>query len=120
MPGAFIGPLKRYVARGKLAPIVVIHPATNGVLPEDMFREMLQILKDVPRVVVVNSNMPRKWRTPNNRVIAKVVADYPNAVLADWFAVSKGRREYFVSDGIHLSPSGARAYADLIRQAAGR
>ena len=119
-PGGFIGPLKRYVRGDRLAPIVVLHPGTNGVLPESMMREMLDLLADSPRVVVVNSNMPRKWRTPNNRVIAKVVADYPNAVLADWFAVSKGRREYFVSDGIHLSPSGARAYADLIRQAAGR
>jgi len=119
MPGAFIGPLKRYVARGKLAPIVVIHPATNGVLPEDMFREMLQILKDVPRVVVVNSNMPRTWRDPNNAVIDKVLPEFDNAVLADWRTASQGRDEYFVSDGIHLTQAGATAFADLVKQAAG-
>ena len=119
MPGAFIGPLKRYVARGKLAPIVVIHPATNGVLPEDMFREMLQILKDVPRVVVVNSNMPRTWRDPNNAVIDKVLPEFDNAVLADWRTASQGRDEYFVSDGIHLTQAGATAFAGLVKQAAG-
>jgi peptidoglycan/LPS O-acetylase OafA/YrhL len=118
-PGGFIGPLKRYVRADRLAPVVVLHPGTNGVLPESMMREMLDILADSPRVVVVNTNMPRKWRAPNNAVIEKVVADYPNAVLADWYSASKGKREYFVSDGIHLSRSGANAYAELIRQATG-
>ena len=118
-PGGFIGPLKRYVRAQRLAPVVVLHPGTNGVLPESMMREMLDLLADAPRVVVVNTNMPRKWRTPNNRVIERVVADYPNAVLADWYSASKGRSDFFVSDGIHLTPAGARAYAELIRAATG-
>lgn len=119
MPGAFIGPLKRYVARGRLAPIVVIHPATNGVLPPDMFRQMLTLLQDIPRVVVVNSHMPRSWRDPNNKVINDILPEFGNAVLADWEAASQGHPEYFVSDGIHLTPAGAQAYAELIKQAAG-
>jgi peptidoglycan/LPS O-acetylase OafA/YrhL len=118
-PGAFIGRLKRYVARDKLAPVVVLHPGTNGVLPEDMMRQMLDILKDTARVVVVNDNMPRSWRAPNNKVIAEVVPDYPNAVLADWYAASKDHPDYFVSDGIHLTSKGARAYAQLIKRSAG-
>jgi hypothetical protein len=118
-PGAFIGRLKRYVAGDKLAPVVVLHPGTNGVLPESMMREMLDILKDTPRVVVVNDSMPRSWRTPNNKVIDAVVPDYPNAVLVDWYAASKDHPEYFVSDGIHLTAKGARAYAHLIKDAAG-
>jgi peptidoglycan/LPS O-acetylase OafA/YrhL len=115
-PGAFIGRLKRYVAKDALADVVVLHPGTNGVLPEDMMREMLDILKDTPRVVVVNDNMPRSWRNPNNKVIDAVVPDYPNAVIADWYAASKDHPEYFVSDGIHLTAKGARAYAELIKK----
>jgi peptidoglycan/LPS O-acetylase OafA/YrhL len=118
-PGAFIGRLKRYVAKDALADAVVLHPGTNGVLPEAMMREMLDILKDTPRVVVVNDSMPRSWRTPNNKVIDAVVPDYPNAVLVDWYAASKDHPEYFVSDGIHLTAKGARAYAHLIKDAAG-
>ena len=118
-PGAFIGKLKRYVAGNRLAPVVVLHPGTNGVLPESMMREMLDILVDSPRVVVVNTNMPRTWREPNNNVMADVVPEYPNAVLADWRAVSVDHPEYFVSDGIHLTEKGAKAYANLIKQAAG-
>jgi hypothetical protein len=118
-PGAFIGRLKRYVAKDSLADVVVLHPGTNGVLPESMMREMLDILKDTPRVVVVNDSMPRTWRKPNNQVIETVVPDYPNAVLADWYAASKDHPEYFVSDGIHLTAKGARAYANLIKKAGG-
>jgi peptidoglycan/LPS O-acetylase OafA/YrhL len=118
-PGAFIGRLKRYVAKDSLAPVVVLHPGTNGVLPEDMMRQMLDILKDTPTVVVVNDNMPRSWRAPNNKVIDAVVPDYPNAVIADWYAASTDHPEYFVSDGIHLTAKGARAYAQLIKRSAG-
>ena len=118
-PGAFIGKLKRYVAGNRLAPVVVLHPGTNGVLPESMMREMLDILADSPRVVVVNNSMPRSWREPNNNVMADVVPQYPNAVLADWRAVSVDHPAYFVSDGIHLTSKGAQAYATLIKQAAG-
>jgi hypothetical protein len=37
-------------------------------------------------------------------------------VLVDWHARSAGHPEYFY-DGLHLTPSGARAYAGLISAA---
>jgi len=117
-PGAFIGKLKRYTKQNKLAPTVVLHAGTNGVMPEAMLREMLDILKDTPRVVVLTTNMPRSWRAPNNKVIKAVVPDYPNTVLVDWYAASSEHPEWFASDGIHLTPKGARAYAKLIKAAA--
>jgi peptidoglycan/LPS O-acetylase OafA/YrhL len=118
MPGAFIGRIKKLRARDKLADVVVVHPATNGVLPEAMMREMLDLLAEYPRVVIVNAQMPRNWRKPNNSVLAEVVPDYPNAVLVDWFAASKEHPEWFASDGIHLNPEGARQFAALIRKSA--
>ena len=114
-PGAFVGRLKRYANKDRLAPIVVIHAGTNGVMPEDMLREILDIVSDSPRVIVLNTNMPRSWEEPNNKVIRTVVPDYPNAVLIDWYAASKDHPEYFTSDAIHLTAKGARAYAKLIK-----
>ena len=116
-PGAFVGKLKKYTKREKLAPTVVIHAGTNGVMPEDMLREILDIVQDVPRVVVLTTNMPRSWRAPNNKVIKKVVPDYDNVTLVDWYQASTDHPEYFTSDGIHLTTKGARAYAKLIRKA---
>lgn len=81
-------------------------------------RDMLDLLKDRKRVVVVNDDVPRSWNDSNNQAISTVVPDYSNAVIADWKSASEGHPEYFVSDGIHLTAAGARAYGKLIREAA--
>ena len=118
-PGAFVGKLKRYVARDKLADVVVLHPGTNGIMPADMLREMLDTVQDVPRVVLVNTAVNRPWREPNNRTVERVTPKYDNVVVVDWYAASQDHPEWFVSDGVHLTGKGARAYAKLIKQAAG-
>ena len=50
----------------------------------------------------------------SNNLIAKVIADYPNAILADWRAASDGHPEYFGSDGVHANVAGAKAYTELV------
>ena len=60
--------------KGLLAPTVVIHTGTNGILTEDQLREMLDILSDRERVVIVNTNVPRPWMEPNNELIANCSA----------------------------------------------
>jgi peptidoglycan/LPS O-acetylase OafA/YrhL len=106
--------------KGLLAPTVVIHTGTNGVVTEDQLREMLDILSDRERVVVVNTNVPRPWRKPNNELIAAVVPEYPNAVIADWFTVSKDNPEYFVSDGTHPQwPDGIKAFVREVMRGVG-
>lgn len=102
-----------------LAPTVVIHTGTNGIVTEDQLRSMLDILSDRDRVVVVNVNVPRRWTDPNNEIIASVVPDYPNAAIADWASVSAGRSDYFVSDGVHPTWDGTKAFVKEIRRAAG-
>ena len=119
MPGAFTGRVKRLDRRDKLANIVVLHPATNGVLTEEILRNTLEPLSDYERVVVVNASVPRSWERPNNAIIRKVVPDYPNVVLADWNSLAAGNREFFVSDGVHLTRQGAVAFAELIKDSAG-
>jgi poly-D-alanine transfer protein DltD len=47
-----------------------------------------------------------------------VAADYPNVVIADWNEKASGNRDFFVSDGVHLSKKGALAYAQLINEVA--
>lgn len=112
--------VKRLSRKDLLAPTVVIHTGTNGFVTEDQLREMLDVLSDRQRVVVVNTNVPRSWMEPNNDLIAKVVPDYPNAVIADWYSVSEDNPEYFVSDGTHPQwPSGIKAFVREIMRAVG-
>lgn len=119
MPGGFTGRVKKLDRREKLANVVVVHPATNGVMNAKILRGILDPLTDYERVVIVNASVPRSWEKQNNKVIAKVTPDYPNVVVADWKSASDGRSEYFVSDGVHLTGSGAAAFAEVIREATG-
>ncbi|MCF8550596.1 MAG: acyltransferase [Candidatus Nanopelagicales bacterium] len=114
-PGGFIGRVKKLSRKEELANTVAIHPGTNGVMPESMLRDLLDQLVDYDRVILVNSSMPRSWEKPNNAVIDKVAPDYPNVVVADWKETSRGNSDYFVSDKVHLTAKGARAFAQLIR-----
>jgi peptidoglycan/LPS O-acetylase OafA/YrhL len=119
MPGGFTGRVKKLDRRDKLANVVVVHPATNGVINAKILRGILDPLTDYERVVIVNASVPRSWEKQNNKVIAKVSPDYPNVVVADWKSASDGRSDYFVSDGVHLTGSGAAAFAEVIREASG-
>ena len=119
MPGGFTGRVKKLDRRDKLANVVVVHPATNGVMNAKILRGILDPLTDYERVVIVNASVPRSWEKQNNKVIAKVTPDYPNVVVADWKSASDGRSDYFVSDGVHLTSSGAAAFAEVIREASG-
>ncbi len=112
--------VQKLTKKGLLAPTVVIHTGTNGIVTEDQLREMLDILSDRERVVIVNTNVPRPWMEPNNELIAVVVQDYPNAVVADWYSVSVDNPEYFVSDGTHPQwPSGIKAFVREIMRGVG-
>ncbi|HEX5850984.1 MAG TPA: acyltransferase family protein [Rubrobacter sp.] len=107
--------LEQLDASGDLGSVVILHIGDNGAITDEQFDQAMDILSDTKTVLVVNTTVPDGYQwAPNNEVLADGVARYPaRAVLVDWYARSKGHPEYF-NDGLHLTPSGARAYADLI------
>ncbi len=92
---------------------IVLNLGNNNKLAEDQVAAIFSELKDQPRIIVVNTAVPRSWRDDNNRLIAQYAAQY-GARLIDWAAISDGHPEYFGSDGVHLVPAGVRAYVDAI------
>jgi hypothetical protein len=100
----------------RLGPNVIIHMGTNGIVQEEDLRPILDELSDRNRVVVVNVRVPRVWMKPTNETIALLVAQYPNARLADWNSISKGKKGYFAPDGVHLTKTGADAFGALINE----
>jgi hypothetical protein len=98
----------------RLGPDVVIHMGTNGIVQEEDLKPILEELRDRNRVVVVNVRVPRVWMKPTNEMIASLVGQYPNVRLADWNAVSKGKKGYFAPDGVHLTKTGADVFGNLI------
>jgi lysophospholipase L1-like esterase len=52
-----------------------------------------------------------------NKMIYSLVPKYKNVRLASWRVASHGHRNYFTSDGVHLTPAGGKVFARIIRQA---
>ena len=100
----------------RLGPDVVIHMGTNGIVQEEDLKPILEELRDRNRVVVVNVRVPRVWMKPTNEMIGSLVGQYPNVRLADWNAVSKGKKGYFAPDGVHLTRTGAEVFGNLVNE----
>lgn len=88
----------------------------NSVSREDMVR-LMELLKDQPKVVIVNTSVPRTWREGNNKIISEVVSRYSNAVLVDWAAIAENHPEFFAPDGVHLIEAGSDVYVASILEA---
>jgi len=93
---------------------VVFNLGNNNALNEQTVRDIFEVVKNQPQVIVVNTSVPRAWKDANNAIISKVSSGYPNVRLVDWDRVSKGRPELFAPDGVHLSPTGSDVYVDLV------
>jgi hypothetical protein len=91
---------------------VIFDIGVNGQLKEIFLTRIFDALAEVDRVVIINASVPRVWQDPNNELIAEVSSRYPNVRIADWALASDGHPEYFISDGIHLSPAGVKAYVE--------
>ncbi len=96
-----------------LGSTVVFNLGNNNKLTQAEVAEIFDEVKDQPKVIVVNTAVPRSWRDENNLLIAQYAEKY-GAILIDWNAISQGHPEYFAPDGVHLVPSGVRAYVDAI------
>ena len=96
---------------------VVMDLGNNDLLTEDTVRAIFELAKESPKIVVVNTAVPRPYRDPNNELLARVAIEYANVRIVDWNALSDGHPEYFAPDGVHLIPTGVSAYVMAIDEA---
>ena len=96
---------------------VVMDLGNNDLLVEETVRAIFELVKESPKVVVVNTAVPRPYRDANNELIARLAAEYSNVRVVDWNAISEGHPEYLAPDGVHLVPTGVSAYVIAIDEA---
>ena len=96
---------------------VIFDLGNNNRLVESDVRTLFDLLKNQPKMIVVNTAVPRAWKEDNDQLIQKVIADYPQAQLIDWAKISAGHPEYFAPDGVHLSDAGGDVYVNAILEA---
>ena len=95
---------------------VIFNLGNNNRLTSEQVSAIFEEVKDQPKIIVVNTAVPRGWRDENNALIAQFAKTY-GAILIDWAAISTGHPEYFAPDGVHLVPTGVHAYVDAITAA---
>jgi hypothetical protein len=107
--------MKRDKALAGTSP-VIFNLGNNGALGADVVREIFELVKNQPSVIVVNTAVPRPWREGNNALLVQIASQYSNARVIDWNAISNGHPEYFAPDGVHLVPAGVVAYVNEIKK----
>jgi peptidoglycan/LPS O-acetylase OafA/YrhL len=99
---------------GRLAPVVVIHLGTNGVITDGHMQAMKDLLADRQRVIFLNLFVPRPWQNQDNDVLQRWIPQFGNAVLINWNGEGSTHPEMFYGDRIHVKADGQIRYADLV------
>ena len=95
---------------------VVFDLGNNNVLTREQVVAIFEVVKDQPKIIVVNTAVPRPWREGNNALLADVARNYPHVTIVDWNSISQGHPEYFAPDGVHLVPTGVAVYVAEIEK----
>ena len=95
---------------------VIFNLGNNNALTREQTVAIFEAVKDQPRIIVVNTAVPRPWREGNNALIAEVASQYAKVIVVDWNSISEGHPEYFAPDGVHLVPTGVDVYvAEIVK-----
>ena len=95
---------------------VVFDLGNNNALTREQVVAIFDVVKDQPKIIVVNTAVPRPWRDSNNALLADVVKNYSHVTVVDWKTISEGHPEYFAPDGVHLVPVGVSVYVAEIEK----
>ena len=98
---------------------VVVHLGTNGTYTLKMCRRLVRAAGPARTVYLVTVKVPRAWEDVNNRMLRRCHAKFRSdqVVLVDWNSVASKNPEYLYADGYHLRPEGAKAFAQMVREA---
>lgn len=112
--------LRQLKSENSLGAVVIVGLGTNGPVSSAQFDAMMNVLSGASRVVFVNNRVDRTWQDSNNAVLAQGVANYPRAVLVNWYALAVQHPGWLYTTQTHLpiDGPGARALAALVASAA--
>ena len=105
------GILKDLKSKNMLSDNIIFNLGTNGDCGDECKIEIIKTCENRNLFWITVSN--DKDVHVNDRLI-NLSKKYNNVHIIDWATISKGHFEYFVADGIHLTPQGSKVYAESI------
>ena len=97
--------------RGLLTDIIVFNLGTNGECNSSCKAQIMKTIGN-RKVYWVNATHP-DFPSFNTNLI-NLAKKYPNIKIIDWISASKDHPEYLISDGVHPTRKGSKAYAETI------
>jgi peptidoglycan/LPS O-acetylase OafA/YrhL len=96
---------------------IVLDVGNNNVITRGQMVTLMELIKNQPKIIIVNTAVPRVWKEKNNQIISDVISNYANVRLVDWGSISQGHPEFFAPDGVHLIENGSDVYVAAILEA---
>jgi hypothetical protein len=111
--------LEERARRGSLPDLIVIALGTNWTVSNDDIGAALRVIGPERVLGLVTPREVGGEPSPDQVVIRQAAERWPDRVeVIDWAAASDGKDTWVYDDGVHLRPAGARALAELMREAA--
>ena len=109
-------------AEPRLPSWVVVHLGTNGGVTWRDIDAILSIVGPHRQVVLITVQLPDDpsrftFENLSNLALHSAALRHRNVRIADWHALSDRYPGMVWSEGIHLTPLGCWAYADLVKEA---
>jgi hypothetical protein len=105
-------------SRAGIGEVAIVALGANEGSTPDQFAvwidQLMEHLREVPRVYWVNLRQFRDWAPAANDVIAAATTRWPNLRVIDWGARSTADPTLVYEDGLHLNGAGQVAMAELI------
>lgn len=90
---------------------IIINVGANGDGPDNLKEEIMSTCEN-REVFWLNVTNDKDVHVNKNLYLFS--QKYDNLHIIDWASISKDHAEYFVADGIHLTPEGRKAYTSAI------
>jgi peptidoglycan/LPS O-acetylase OafA/YrhL len=99
---------------GSLGEIVIIELGANGPLSDKKMCSLIEQIGTERDVYMITTRVPKPWQQEVNETIKSVAGNFENVKVVDWFSFSQSHLEYIGNDGVHLTLTGAEAYAKYL------
>ena len=106
--------IKSMSQNNQLGDIVVIALGSNGAFTSAQLSDVIASIGSERQIILINTRVPKNWESIVNQRLEDATEKDPTIRLSDWHSASSGHNEYFANDGVHLTQTGAKAYADII------
>ncbi len=117
---AYVSELEAVKLSGALTSVVVVHLGTNGRFSDASLGLLMDLLADVPTVVMLTGKGDREWMAGNNKKIRALPGSFSNVTVLDWEVMASScEGRCFYDDGIHLTQLGQNFYAMLVDRVLG-